>query len=204
MADNRKKTLVYSVNIGGYDRVLPIKERSPFCDYKLFTDDPNGGAKGWEVILVQKLENQLLQTRQIKLCIHKHQPGYDRYVYLDANFEIRRDIYEYVKASFKGGLMLHAHPTRDCIFQEGKRVLALGMVKKEAVEKQLTSYSMAGMPRRYGLFANGFLVRDHSVDKFMETWYEELENHTYRDQLSLPFLMFKHRPSIVTGKPAIE
>ncbi len=196
---SKKNTiLIYTVNLGSYDQVQPIRSdcRNNKADYILFTDNPKEEVAGWTTHVVDKKQNRQLYSREIKLLVHKFVKGYQRYIYMDGNMEMQYDPVHYLEGAFKGGLLLQVHPTRDCIFKEAKRVIALGMVEEKAVDAQMRAYAMAGMKRGYGLFSNGIFFRDNSVNPFMQTWYDELEKFNYRDQLALPFLMWKHRPNV--------
>lgn len=177
--------------------MAPLLFKNSRYDCWVFTDNKKLRAPGWKVVYVEPKKDLALQSREIKLMVHKFAPKYGVYFYIDANYQVRGNPYEYQKRYFKAGLLLHRHGTRDCIFKEGVKIKQLGLADPGAVDRQLQTYSMEGMKRGYGLFQNGILIRDSSVNDFMEAWYDQLTVHTHRDQLSLPYLLWKQRPEKV-------
>jgi hypothetical protein len=191
----KKKTLIFTVNLRGYDDVSPYLFNDG-SERILFTDDKDMKVEGWKTKVVKLKSDVLRQTREIKINIHKFVKGFDTYIYVDANFTFRLSLMEYAKSYFRNGLLLHTHRTRDCIFEEAKSVIKLGFDDKDVVTEQMRRYSMAGLKRRYGLFSNGFFIRDNSVNKFMEKWCQEVQKGSSRDQLSLPFCVWLHKPNL--------
>lgn len=192
----RDKTLIFTVNLKGYDDVTPY----PFDDGSdriIFTDDKDLSVPGWKTKVVKLKKDVDRQSRELKICVHKYVKGYDTYIYLDANMTVKVSLMDYKKQYFRGGLLLTAHNTRDCIFEEAKVIVNRGIDDAKTVNEQMRKYSMSGLRRRYGLFANGFFVRDNSVNAFCEKWFEEIKKHSYRDQLSLPYVMSVHKPNVM-------
>ena len=190
------KKLIYTVNLGGYDKLAPLRYPSKGYDYILFTDNPKEVVPGWTTKVVKLEEDVLRQSRDIKIQIHKHVKGYNQYIYVDANIVINQPLSNYAERNFKGGLLLHRHKNRDCIFEEAKVIIRLNIDDEQTVIDQMRRYSMGGMIRRYGLFQNGVLFRDNTVNDFCEKWFAEIKAGSYRDQLSLPFCIYTHKPKI--------
>lgn len=161
----------------------------------MFTDDPDLHCQGWTIHLVESRKDAKLFSREIKLLVHKFIDA-DLYVYLDANYEVKSDLGGLVASCFYGGFTTVRHPMRGCLYQESQRVLEIGKSTEHRVNKQMETYRAEGMPELFGLFANGFFIRDRTFDAFFELWYQELEKHCYRDQLSLPYLVWKHKPKV--------
>jgi hypothetical protein len=42
------------------------------------------------------------------------------------------------------------------------------------------------------MWANGFLIRDGSLKDFEWSWWEEVKKFSHRDQLSMPYTIWKH------------
>lgn len=181
--------VLFTVNIGGYDTLRPLIKSEGFR-HVCFTDDPHLKAPGWDMFRVQSVD-PVETSRLIKLCVHQFLPEAELFVYIDANQQVLRDLNLFLADYYRGGLLLVDHPNRNCVYQEAKRALELGRVELDAVSAQMNTYADAGMPEAWGLFANGFFVRDRSCDDFMEVWWQELQATTYRDQISLPFLLWK-------------
>lgn len=161
----------------------------------MFTDDPELDCQGWEKFIVEPKPDQKLFSRELKLLVHKWIDA-DLYIYMDANYEIKHDLGGLISTCFWGGFTAVRHPTRGCITQEADKIVELGKSPERRVAKQVEQYKSEGMPDLFGLFANGFFIRDQSFNRFFELWYQELEKHCYRDQLSLPYLIWKHEPKV--------
>ncbi|MBL4693043.1 MAG: hypothetical protein JKY92_06910, partial [Magnetovibrio sp.] len=55
-------------------------------------------------------------------------------------------------------------------------------------------YLADNIPLDLKLFENNFLLRRHNapdVVKLMEAWWEQMNTHSHRDQLSLPYVAWK-------------
>lgn len=191
------KKVIYTVNLGDYDEVKPIESE---FDCLLITDNPEAKVKGWETVFVEPKEDILKQSRELKINIHKFVNA-ELYIYIDANYELLRDINPYLDRHFKGGLTVSQHPARDCIYYEARKVLELKKESFNVVDKQMRQYQREGLKMHYGLFEGGFVIRDNSVNKFCEKWFNEVEKHSYRDQLSLPYAIWKYKPTIKAVMP---
>ena len=118
------------------------------------------------------------KNRYCKMHGYKIFPQYDYTIYIDGYC----------------GLGMARHPFRDCVFEEGIAVVAAGKSDETEIKKLLHKYANEGMPRNFGLFECGILVCDTSnrmgID-ILESWYEEYMSHHLRDQLSLPYVLWK-------------
>lgn len=189
------RNLVFTVNLGGYDRVRPMEFKAKNTDYIMFTDGTEE-VKGWKTVTVSPGLDVKKRSREIKICIHKFVKGYKMYIYTDANYLHFQDVTLYANKYFSGGMLIHTHPKRNCLFQEARKVVQLRRGDTKIIQEQTTYYSMTGMVRNYGLFQNGFFIRDNKANKFCEQWYAEIDKYSYRDQISLPFCIFKYKPPI--------
>ena len=67
---------------------------------------------------------------------------------------------------------------------------------KENVDRQLNAYRKEGFPEHYGLPQTCILLRYHNEEsciKLMETWWEQLEKYSHRDQLSFNYALWKNQ-----------
>lgn len=194
--------LLYTVLTGDYETPQPLE--NPPKDYKciLFTDNPELQVKGWDIEVIPKSDNPKKQSREVKINIHKYFKA-DLYVYIDANFYIKRDISYFVNKYFKSGYLAVKHYKRNCLFKEAKTVLDLKLDSIKTINDQMKDYSSKGMPRNIGLYANGFFVRDNSFNDICEQWYNEVEKHSYRDQLSFTYVLWKNKANIKSINQAL-
>lgn len=187
-----RKICIYTVNIGDYDILREPLRRVPGADYYLVTDDPKQSLPGYKTIVVQPDSDPVKCQRSIKIYPYSVIPGYDIYIYYDSSFRIIGNLSDLI-TRFKGGLGIHKHPSRDCIYQEGEQIVRLGKATKQAVNEQLEAYAELGIPPRYGLQASGIMIRDASeqTKALCAAWWEEVKRYTHRDQLGLPAAIFK-------------
>lgn len=176
--------VIYTVVTGSYDTVRS-KPVTGF-DMVVLTDDPGLKVEGWKTIAVEPWSDPKKLSRYLKIMAHLYIDA-DTYIYIDANYEITGDLNQALK-NYKGGYLAFNHPVRKCIYKEAERI---GYVKKEresVLKKQMTAYYKAGYKVNKGLFANGFFIRDRSADQLCTEWWNQVNEYSYRDQLSLPYV----------------
>ena len=129
------KRAIVSVITGGYDDLPPAPNFEGW-DVIMFTDaevDP----KGWDVRKLPKVDNPLVQSRDIKIRPHLHLPEYELYCYIDGNQKfIKRPPTEPIW--FK-------HQRRTNIFQEAIQIINNGRFPAEIMTKQINYYKRKGI-----------------------------------------------------------
>jgi hypothetical protein len=184
------KIAVYTVMVGDYEDVIIDQITNSNYDYYMVTDDkdiklpPN-----YKLLLVDKSDEPKKYSRKLKLLIHRYLKDYDTYIYLDANYKIIADLSRLLIHHTKD-MVIKKHPQRNCIYQEGKRIIEVGKDSKSTVENHLNKYKDI-VKQQSGLYENGFFIRNNSekVNNFYEIWYNEIEQGSYRDQISLPYVL---------------
>jgi hypothetical protein len=182
------RKLIYTVITGGYDTPSPCPNFQGW-DFLLITDNSNINANGWPLKVVPESDNPCKLQRYWK--INSHLLGYALTVYIDGNMTLRADPQAIADKYFKGSLALVQHPSRHSMIDEGEAVI---MAKKDTfgnVRKQVGHYISEGIPYRFGMWASGMLIRDNSLKDFETTWWKEVEKFSHRDQLSLPYAIWK-------------
>lgn len=128
-------------------------------------------------------------------------------IWIDASITVT-DVHEMVrvcKAALKGhDVALFKHPERTNIFDEA--VASLQMPNKYyglPLIAQVEAYREEGLPHDSGLWAGGVIARKHSLKRvnFENDWWAENEKWSYQDQLSLPYVLWKHdvKPGVIPG-----
>ena len=103
---------------------------------------------------------------------------------------------EYINRISDIGIGTFCHAQRECVYEEAKACVAMGKASKESIERHLEHLNEEGMPRNYGMAQCSVIARKHDSAvcvKLMEDWWQEYLNFAKRDQLSLPFVMYKNR-----------
>lgn len=195
-----KKVAVYTVIIGKYDNLHNPMYNSPQCDYYLVTDnDIDTSGTYWNKVDINKYDIPVewSNTKKARYC--KTHPElffkeYEYSIFLDGNFLIVADLIPMVEKLGNSVFATHLHPGNDCVYQEGKDIIALGKSKSSDVNKQVNSYKSQGFPKHYGLFETNVLVRKHNDSICLaldHSWWNEMEKYTLRDQLSLTYVLWK-------------
>ena len=177
------KKVIYSVITGGYDNLL-VAPQFKGWDVIMFTDRDFEDSKGWEIRKLPKSQNPLIQSRDIKILSHIHLPEYDLVCYTDGNQKIIKEP--------PSQPVWFLHDKRPSIFVEGKQIIINGRFPADKINEQIDYYNAQGY-KDCGLYLNGFFVRDHSpeINKLHEEWFKETCRFTPRDQLSLPYTIWK-------------
>lgn len=92
-------------------------------------------------------------------------------------------------------MAMFKHHTRDCIYDEEKVCNIYKKGKKEKIKKQIEKYISEGFPKNFGMLEGNVIVTDlknKNSLKIQNSWWEEfLNSESLRDQLSLPYVLWK-------------
>lgn len=187
---------IYTIITNGYDELRTPKVRSSDYDYIAFTDDSNLRSDFWEIRLIPKSDNPVLQQREIKILAHKYLPEYQTTIYNDGCQQLIRDVN---KIDFKGGFLIKKHHSRNCIYDEAKQIIDLNKDTAKNMSIQVEAYK-SFHPANWGLYETGFMIRENcpEVNAICDAWWEEVKKFSHRDQMSLPvvFRKMNYRPTI--------
>lgn len=114
-------------------------------------------------------------------------------IYIDGNMSLKEGAKEQlIKALGDADIGLTRHWMRDDVWKEGNAVVTSGLDNATVVNNQLHRYQREGLGA--GLWACGVMVRRSSprLADMMQTWWREVEQGSWRDQLSFPYAMWKH------------
>lgn len=189
------RKLIYTVLINGKDDLKDPLEITPGCDYVAFTDDPGLTSSVWNVQVVhgERAPDLRKLSRLLKIIPENE---YDQTLYLDASFLITRDLTNLLKNKTEG-IWAVPHPQRGCAYREGTVVVEKKLDSHQIVDEQLTKYADEGFPSWFGLWRCGILIRDSRNVKLNDTWWKEVRDYSWRDQISFPYACWKTgiRPS---------
>lgn len=91
-------------------------------------------------------------------------------------------------------IALHAHPHRNCIYDEASTCIKLGKDSPEVIRQQMERYRADGYPEKNGLVSGGIVYRRHTptIAKLNTYWWQEIKAHSRRDQLSFNYVSWKY------------
>lgn len=198
---NPREYVVYTAVFGNYDTVAAV-DPTWDCDFICFTDNPSLVSMGWDIVHVsQSNEAPALANRRFKILAHRYLEGYKKSLYVDGNFKIIANPSPLFPKYLNTGLIaIPVHQERKCIYMESKLCIKEGRVDKADTEKQISKYAADGFPENFGLWENGLIFRRHhdpSIVALMESWWLEYCEGGRRDQLALPYLIWKTKINVV-------
>lgn len=196
---NDKKIAVYSCIVGNYDKIVEPFFIEPQVEYFMFTDLEVPKNSKWQKVDIKQFDEYKTMTplqlnRKIKMLPYNYLKDYDYSIYVDGLIEVVAPMTPLIMEMGTVGFGVHYHNQRDCIYDEAVMIKYLKKADMSIVIKQLNQYRQEGFPAHFGLFENTILMRDHrnkQIKQLMTLWWEEYLKYPTRDQLSLPYLIWK-------------
>ena len=199
------KVAIVSAIYGGYEYPKPLpedlRERDDIPCY-MYTDNAqvwNEAAElGWFSVLdeMSDIETPMLKAKYWKTHPTSAAPYRDASIWLDGSMSItvsgEQFIANCLNALGDDDISFTPHPVRDCIYPEASVTKALARYADCDPLAQVEFYRrVVAHPERWGLFASGAFTIRHTdqTEKFGGHWWDECNNWTYQDQLSLPVLV---------------
>lgn len=204
-------TLVYSAMFGGYDahpyNIINMKKDN--IKFLWVTDNAPPNKNGWDIWE----DNQYIGTDKYKFAktnrFYKLQPhnmgtkfgswDSDINVYLDSNkklFDIDM-LLEYCEELWNNpnlDAIFCRHTERNTVAQEVREVCRLRRDEPKIVMDQYKGYVKEGFPDNIPLIVASVQIRKtHApeLQKMLDCWWNEVKNKSYRDQISMPYAIWK-------------
>ena len=191
------KNVCYTCIFGNYESLKDPNIISSNFDYICFTDNNELKSNKWKIIYINNLKvEHKKRNRLLKVLPHYIFNKYDFSIYLDGSIHILDDL-NIIKDNIckEHKLYTFKHPDRNCSYQEFFGCLYYKKDDPKIMYEQLLKYFSEGFPFNYGLSENCVLCRYHNDDickNIMNTWWNEINNHSTRDQLSLYYSLWKN------------
>ena len=181
----------------------PAKQRTE-TQFWAFVSDSRIKAPGWQrkpLLDNDGLSRNDLINRYYKILHNQIGLDADISIYIDGNVEIIASLDHLIKEFVDSGasIGLSMHPQRKTIVEEAGALKKLKKFKADdesRCEEQLKEILDAGFPVEFGLFAGGVIFRRHDcwqLNSAMEEWWSTVNRFTARDQLSLPYIIWRHQ-----------
>jgi len=186
--------VVYTAIFGGKDILHDVKQEDN-VRYVCFTDTCITSTT-WEIVQVQlsSMQDTPRKTaRWYKTHPHVLFPNTRITIWKDAHLTMTQPVVEYVKLLGKNNFALMKHPRRGCIYEEAEECKRLGLDNVHTINKQMTEYRKISFPPNLGLVETGCLVSRNTPERnhFFDTWWNEINTQSVRDQLSFNYVMWK-------------
>lgn len=192
MTDTLGRVVIVTAVFGGRD----VPRRVPQIDVDdcvMFTDRSTSG-QGWRVNRVAKPKDPRLEARRIKtLALDFIQA--DTILWVDGRVAVRNQpIRPLLEAALTDAeIAAYPHPWRDCAYDEAQECARLHRAPAPALAQQVEAYRTAGLPAHWGLRNTMVLARRNTpaMRQLGRHWWQEVQTRTIRDQVSLPFLLWR-------------
>jgi hypothetical protein len=142
-------------------------------------------------------------SRHSKMLPHLYFPDHEWSLYIDGSMEIIKNVNVIAEKYLKNNLFAQfQHKPREIgdplrktdLYDEGLRCIEIQKDDPLPIAKQLLKYAFEGHPRNFGLWSGGSILRRHNdpmMIKLGEMWWQELNEHSWRDQISYPYCLWK-------------
>lgn len=201
--ESQLKGVVYTCICGNYDAIITHTYIRDNWDYIYFTDNQQllkSGHAQWEMRPLEYAEgNNTRINRWHKLFPHKILKEYYVRLYIDGNVDIPKpNLFDFLDFEVfddeSKKFAINTHKSRNCIYEEAKKVKELKLDFTTIIDEQMATYKKANCPAALGLTENFMLYRRHhddQVKEVMEEWWWWVFNYSKRDQLSFNFVIWK-------------
>ncbi|TNJ37582.1 DUF616 domain-containing protein [Chlorobaculum thiosulfatiphilum] len=188
------RIVVYTALFGEYDDLKNPPEPIDGCDFVCFTNNRKlrSGAFDIRYFNIKDMDNTR-RNRMVKLLPHRFFPDHEYSLYIDGSVSIKRaDIRDFaLRHLVKHDWAVFSHSSRNCIYEELEACIERQKDDPVTMRRQIEHYRRNGHPEKYGLTENTILLRRHNqpnIIRFSELWWQELQRHSKRDQLSFAYV----------------
>ena len=198
----REKLIVYTCITDDYDLLVRPVFTSEDIRYICFTSRPDIEVTGWEL---RPIDSSLsgyppgLINRRYKFFPWDFLPQHEWSIYVDGNIRILSDPRPLIGNSKESGIQLLAppHAERRAIEEELEACVYWRKLQGTAIRiahERVAYYTSDGFVDANNLTENNILFRPGDptgVRPAMEMWWDELKYFSGRDQISLPYVIWK-------------
>jgi len=194
--------IIYTAIFGPYDVLhepMVIPEAAQFV---CFTDQPFR-SDVWKIVQLRPSKHPMIEAKRYKLFPHEIFPGHGFSLWLDGCMQLRQDPEPLLSMLYDADMALFKHPARACSHSESF-VNIMQRHDIDSVTQQHNAYYESEFPDDQGLYSGGFILREHnkeSMKGLAENWWYELNTRSMRDQVSLPYVLWKTgiKPATIPG-----
>lgn len=191
------KIAIYTCITGNYDSVNDPCYFSENVDYFMFSDKRHEGTKWEQRSLPKDFSDNILNNRYVKMHpFELFSSQYDYAIYIDGNIVSLSDLAPLTQLIDKSiGIGFHRHAYRNCICNEIEACKMFKKVDYKKLKEQVQGYIKEGFPKAYGMVEGNLIVVDLKsliAKEILEDWWNEFcNNGDKRDQISLPYVLWK-------------
>jgi hypothetical protein len=184
---------------GNHDWLVDPPEQDGVTEYIAVVDQPQSGSCGmWTQIVEPRPHLHPRMAAKVAKCRPDLYASADYSLWIDGSARLKhKGVAEWAVGHLTPGALSAQFPHPERIDIEPEAYVSQGMSKYDgqAMLEQVAHYRKEGLPLNYGLWATGFIARSNrttSLSMWGRAWLEQQTRWTYQDQLSLPYVMWRH------------
>lgn len=188
-SSQEKVTNIYTSIIGGVDN-LSNAPKLQDINFQCYTDSKIQ-AKNFQIIQEKVGDNKWLESRRVKIRSHDYYN--DTCLWIDGRVIVNKNVSDFLDLHADNDFTVFRHPYSKSIHEETERCLRAGILKDpKLVGSQLRKYKEDGFGD-HQLMAGGIILRKNGevAKAINELWWEELCEFPTRDEISLPYVLWK-------------
>lgn len=201
------KLIIYTALLADED--LPLEDVGKFYEfnhdkddvkYIAYTNRDDLTSDYWDVrkIEIPQGISPRMVARKIKWNPSEYLEDFTHSIWMDSQcyftFEPKAIVDHYLSDMYHTAI--HHHTDLGSVYVEGMVTsYVYSNDKPSIVNRQLERYFSEGLPYSYDHYETGILLRKNNIDanKLSSQIYEEIKNHSIRDQISTPYMVWKSR-----------
>jgi hypothetical protein len=147
--------------------------------------------------------NPRLRAKYFRMCSHMIYPSIPFFIWVDSSIQLKEGIIEWMKKMLGDyDAVFFKHSLRSSVVEEKNYVIqnmSNSYLNKRYINydlnAQVESYLKEGFPDKDGLIEAGLFLRKNTenVNKAFDHWFIEQVKWSIQDQLSLPYILWKHK-----------
>lgn len=186
------KIAVITAIFGGMDTPKPFPAQSIPCDYFCFTEENSP-------VPLPNLPDRL-KAKYFKLQAHRVLPGYDYYVWIDGNIEVKSpDFVKKMVEAAGNGIAIQKHHERETISEEidfilkSENVYLTTRYGNQPLKQEYEYYLSQGMPPVAPLYScNVFAFKSQYLsDPALDYWWQLVLRWSWFDQSAFSFIAWQ-------------
>lgn len=192
----KQKKLLYTVVVGSYDHLNEIPAKLPNWEYICYTDNSDLTSGSWDVRLLENEQglDPVRLSRHYKINNHLIDEPYDISVYIDANIRIRGNLDTFIAHALVPDkpFSILLHPFLFSLKEELELCIDGKKDNAALLRAQHDHYLAEGYRDQFPHINARMMIRksgDDTIRKFMETWFDQLQNWSKRDQMSFNYAL---------------
>lgn len=193
-----KEIVVYTCNVGSYDKIREPVFKDPKVSYFLFTDNKCLKCKVWEIVYIDssKINSDPQRVaRYIKTHSHTLLPKTHKIsIWVDSCYQILVDDFvSFCNINLHSDISLYKHPKRNSVYDEFDVCHKLALDYTNLINVQKEKYIKEGFPAFCQLYHTALILRKNNeiIKEFNKLWWQEISNYSKRDQLSFSYCLWK-------------